>query len=148
MKFVLDEMKAGVRMRVLLYPDKQIIYTYLQIGCEVELIVSKNGEQAILCPDSTIKQLESYLSENNFLPIDTKNDYILYLNKECAEWEYHCPRYYNSLPSRQEQHQAYYQDGMATITGALAQMQCLTNIRLKKGTITDNTDIFSYLESQ
>jgi hypothetical protein len=133
-------------MRVILFPDKQIIYTYLQIGCEIKMIVSQNGEQVILYPDNTLEQLNQYLEENNLQPIDIINDYVLFVNKEYVEWEYRCPRYYKGFNNRKEQHQAYYQDGMTAIAKALARVQCFSSVRLKKGSFTENYDILSYLQ--
>ncbi|WMJ21946.1 hypothetical protein RBG61_08030 [Paludicola sp. MB14-C6] len=134
-------------MKIILFPDKQIISTYLQIGCEVELIVSWDGEQVILCPDNSLEQLELYLKENQLSPINKSYDYFLFISKDYAQWNYHCPKYYSSLSSRMQQHQAYYQDGMSTITKVFSQLHFLADIRLKKSDDEEIVSMITYLQN-
>lgn len=119
-------------MKVISYPDQEVVDTYLSVGCEIEFFIVNEGETVLLSSDCCEQTLETLFINEGYTKHDFSQAYRLKLHKDYVKWTYQCPVFYKQLKNKNEIQKAYYKDGYQLISSVLSNLNYFVEIRLDK----------------
>jgi hypothetical protein len=106
-------------MDIQFYPDKQTVEKAMALDEPLCILVSFDGERAIVANIDDVAEHYILLKKAGFSAMDIDNYFRIVVNKSGASWTFVCPSTYRNITDRARRISRFYEDGIDEITKAL-----------------------------
>ena len=106
-------------MDIIYYPDKNNVQLAAEQDEPLLLLVSYNGERAIVSQIDMAVEHHILLKKVGFPDTDIDKYFRLVVDKSGADWTFVCPTDYNSSTRKEKRIEDFFKDGMRIIPVAL-----------------------------
>ncbi|ERJ00963.1 MULTISPECIES: hypothetical protein [Eubacteriales] len=119
-------------MNIVKYPTEEAVSAILGTGNPLLMLVSFDGEEVIVGDLDASVEHHILLAQTGHDQRDIDKYFRLVLDNEGADWTFVCPPDYKSIPDKVRRISAFYRDGFAVISHALAELGYMVGINIPR----------------
>lgn len=119
-------------MTIIKYPSENEVNTAIAEKEPMLVLISFDGRTAIISQIDEAMEHHILLAKAGFPSTDIDKYFRIVLDEDGADWTFVCPPDYKGISDKQRRITAFYKDGFAVISDALAQLGFMVGINIPK----------------
>ena len=119
-------------MTIIKYPSENEVNTAIAEKEPMLVLISFDGRTAIISQIDEAMEHHILLAKASFPSTDIDKYFRIVLDEDGADWTFVCPPDYKGISDKQRRITAFYKDGFAVISDALAQLGFMVGINIPK----------------